>query len=120
MVRDRLAQEVLGVARLGGDLESRLGQQADDPFTQKDVVLTDDYTYRLCHVWRLSLPKGVGPANSTLGFSGLLVHPLSRNTDAMELRHFRYLVCRLLLEKKKRAAERLHVAQPAVSEQIRK
>jgi hypothetical protein len=46
-VRERLAQEPLGVARLGDDVEARLDEQPRDSLAQQDVVLTE---YDACNL----------------------------------------------------------------------
>ena len=48
-VRERLAQEVVGVAGLGDDVEARLAEQPREAFPQKDVVLSDHDSQRSRH-----------------------------------------------------------------------
>jgi hypothetical protein len=45
-VREPLAQQILGVASLGDDLESGLGQQSRDSLAQQHVVLADHHSQR--------------------------------------------------------------------------
>ena len=44
-MRERLAQEVVGVARLRDDLEARLGEQPRDALAQQHVVLADHHAH---------------------------------------------------------------------------
>jgi hypothetical protein len=46
-VPERPAQEVVGVADLGDDLEAGLGQQPDEPLAHEHVVLADHDAQRL-------------------------------------------------------------------------
>ena len=60
LVRQGLPQEGLGVSGLADDIESGVGQQARNPFTQQNVVLPEDHpdglkTHR--HVIRHPLRK---------------------------------------------------------------
>ena len=43
-MRERLAQEVVGVTGLGRDVEPRLGEQTRDPLAHQNVILPDDDT----------------------------------------------------------------------------
>jgi hypothetical protein len=48
-VRERPAQEIIGIAGLGHDVEPGLGEQPRDAFAQKHVVLPDHHPERLVH-----------------------------------------------------------------------
>ena len=53
-MRERLAEEVVGVAGLRHDVETRLGEQPRDALAQQHVVLADHDPQRFRHTSRLS------------------------------------------------------------------
>jgi hypothetical protein len=48
-MRERLAEELIGVSRLRDDLEITLAQQPDDALTQENIVLADHHPHGLRH-----------------------------------------------------------------------
>src|SRR2546423_7095447 len=69
LVRERLAQERLRIARLADDIEPRLHEQTRYPLAHQNVVLPDDYAQGLRHDETL-LPLAGGRAIGATSTSG--------------------------------------------------
>ncbi len=50
-------RKAVGVSGLADDVESRVGQQTRDPFTQQNVVLPEDHPDGLRHTATLSITR---------------------------------------------------------------